>query len=250
MKRNGFPAEILPYVAEGMVRDVSGHSEAATYETAAGYFIKTDEAGALENEYRMAVRFHEMGLGAEVMEYVSADRDYLVTRRLEGQDLTHFLQDPEKLCRMLADALHLLHGQKTDGIEISSRYQRYLDSYGGDINGGHYDESVLMSLYQIDSREQAWKMMQEGRYLLKCDTFIHGDACLPNLIQKDGIFRGFIDTAMAGVGDRHIDLYWAIWSLNYNLKTDAYTDCFLDMYGREYFDPHIMKVIAAFELFG
>jgi kanamycin kinase len=55
---------------------------------------------------------------------------------------------------------------------------------------------------------------------------------------------------MAGVGDKHIDLYWAIWSLQYNLKTDEYTDYFLDQYGRDNFDYHMLKVIAAYELFG
>ena len=129
-------------------------------------------------------------------------------------------------------------------------YQRYLDSAGGDLNGGHYDESVLMDLYHIDSKEEAWEIMQEGRHLLKCDTFIHGDACLPTLMQDHGRFTGFIDTAMAGRGDRHIDLYWAIWSLQYNLKTCEYTDCFIDMYGREKCSPEVLKVIAAFELFG
>ena len=56
--------------------------------------------------------------------------------------------------------------------------------------------------------------------------------------------------SMAGVGDKHIDLYWAIWSLQYNLKTDQYTDYFLDQYGRENFDHDMLNVVAAFELFG
>ena len=63
-------------------------------------------------------------------------------------------------------------------------------------------------------------------------------------------FSTFIDFDMAGVGDKHIDLFWAIWSLQYNLKTDAYTDLFLDLYGRENFDEDMLRVIAAFELFG
>ena len=37
---------------------------------------------------------------------------------------------------------------------------------------------------------------------------------------------------------------------HYNLKTDAYTDCFLDAYGRENFEYDMLRVIAAFELFG
>mgnify|MGYP003311110714 CR=1 FL=1 len=85
---------------------------------------------------------------------------------------------------------------------------------------------------------------------LQADTLIHGDACLPNVIVKDSAFSAFIDLGMAGRGDKHIDLYWALWSLNFNLKTDAYTDCFLDAYGRENFEYDMLRVIAAFELLG
>ena len=67
---------------------------------------------------------------------------------------------------------------------------------------------------------------------------------------KDGRFSCFIDLAMAGLGDKHIDLYWALWSLQYNLGTEKYTDYFLDLYGRENFEYDMLRVIAAFEAFG
>ena len=82
---------------------------------------------------------------------------------------------------------------------------------------------------------------------MKRDTLIHGDACLPNLIMENGRFRSFIDVGQAGVGDRHIDLYWAIWSLQYNLGTDAYTDLFLDLYGRGKVDEELLRVVAEVE---
>ncbi|MBE5874997.1 MAG: aminoglycoside 3'-phosphotransferase, partial [Lachnospiraceae bacterium] len=51
----------------------------------------------------------------------------------------------------------------------------------------------------------------------------------------------------AGVGDRHIDIYWVLWSLWYNLKTDKYTDTFLDFYGRDKVDMERLKVVAETE---
>ena len=89
--------------------------------------------------------------------------------------------------------------------------------------------------------------MPESHCGLKRDTLIHGDACLPNLIMENGVFRSFIDVGQAGVGDRHIDLYWAIWSLQYNLGTDAYKDLFLDYYGRELVDDRLLQVVAEVE---
>jgi kanamycin kinase len=45
-------------------------------------------------------------------------------------------------------------------------------------------------------------------------------------------FKGFIDLGYGGLGDRHYDIYWGIWTLNNNLKTDEYRDIFLYAYGR------------------
>lgn len=73
---------------------------------------------------------------------------------------------------------------------------------------------------------------------------------MPNILQNDGSFSCFIDFNMAGVGSKYIDLYWAIWSLQYHLKTDAYTDLFSDFYGRENINEDMLRVIAAYELFG
>ena len=92
--------------------------------------------------------------------------------------------------------------------------------------------------------------MQTEGGMLEADCLIHGDACLPNILQQAGHFSAFIDLNMAGAGDRHIDLYWALWSLGYNLKTEAYGDLFLDLYGREKVSEEKLKVVAAFELFG
>ena len=63
-------------------------------------------------------------------------------------------------------------------------------------------------------------------------------------------FSGFIDVDHGGVGDRHVDLYWGLWSLNFNLKTDRYRQRFLDAYGRDKVNEDALHVIAAAEVFG
>jgi kanamycin kinase len=52
---------------------------------------------------------------------------------------------------------------------------------------------------------------------------------------------------LAGRGDKHIDIFWVLWSLWFNLKTDRYTDCFLDYYGRDNIDLQIVKKLAYME---
>jgi kanamycin kinase len=41
-----------------------------------------------------------------------------------------------------------------------------------------------------------------------------------------------------------------MWSLGFNLKTDAYRERFLDAYGRETVNEEMFRVIAACEVFG
>ena len=243
------PEEIRKLTGTSDFRNVSGHSSAQVFQ-AGEYYVKTDEEGCLQREYDMMKRFYTDGIGCEPVLYLSCGRDWLCSRAAEGNDLTGDLNDPETLCRILADALKRVHALPPGDAPVSSRFQRSMDSKNGPEDGGCYDPSVLMDRYAVRSRTEAWKIMQESGHQLKCDTLIHGDACLPNILQKDGRFTCLIDPAMAGIGDRHIDLYWALWSLQYNLKTDAYAGLFLDLYGREKFREEMLKVIAAFELFG
>ena len=85
---------------------------------------------------------------------------------------------------------------------------------------------------------------------MKCDTLIHGDYCLPNVIFEGGKRSGFIDVGNGGVGDRHIDIFWAVWSLWFNLKTNNFTERFFDAYGREKIEKDVLKIIASAEVFG
>ena len=93
-------------------------------------------------------------------------------------------------------------------------------------------------------------MLQDGKGSLKNDTLIHGDYCLPNFLMKDWRFSGFIDLGNGGVGDRHIDLFWGAWTLNFNLGTDRYRSIFFDAYGRDRVEEDIIRVISAAEIFG
>ena len=86
--------------------------------------------------------------------------------------------------------------------------------------------------------------------MLKCDTLLHGDYCLPNIILDDWKFSGFIDLGNGGVGDRHVDIFWGIWTLFYNFKTFDYTKRFMEVYGKDKIDTDTLRLIAAIEVFG
>ncbi len=248
-----WPDEIRPLIETATIYDSSGGSSARVYYIDTGYFVKVAAPGSLAEEAALARSFYTRGLGTEVMAYISVGRDYLVTRAALGEDLTHYLNDPARLCSLLAMSLRRLHAQPIGNAPVSSGYRQYMEYIehieSVDVADGKYcDRAMPLGRYMISSCKEALSIIKAGRHLLTADTLIHGDACLPNVIQSRDAFSAFIDLSMAGVGDRHIDLYWAIWSLQYNLKTDAYTDLFLDMYGRESFSEDTLRVVAALEL--
>ena len=244
---NCFPIEIGYLFKNANIYDSSSSSNSKVYYLDTGYYIKVGEANSLYTESCMNRFLHGIGLGVEVISYLSTDKDYLVTRSVIGEDLTHLVSKPSQLCSILASSLKKLHSQSFCGIEMSPIYNRYIELTSSDYNELTYDSSYCINRYDINSKERAWAVIQNNRNVLVADTLIHGDACLPNIIQFNGNFSSFIDCNMSGVGDKHIDIYWAIWSLNYNLKTDAYTDLFLDLYGREEISETALYVIAAYE---
>lgn len=212
---NDFPKELHKLMEGATVYDSSSHPQNKVYYSDSGYYIKVSDTGTLVKEAQLSELFAVKGMGPKVVMYLSAEKDYLVTEALKGEDALHYLDNPEKLCKELADAMKLLHGWQLDGVPVSS----------------------CMDFYDELDREVSFEQ----------DTFIHGDFCLPNVMLVDGKFSAFIDVGLSGVGDRHIDIYWVLWSLWYNLKTDKYTDIFLDYYGRDKVDMERLKVVAEVE---
>lgn len=242
IKIGDFPAELHDLLRLGEIYDSSSSPIARTLYCSAGFYIKSAPLGSLALEADLGRRFHRMGLGVEVIHYISADQDYLVTRGALGDDLTHHLDDPEMVCRTLASALRMLHSQSIENVPVSSLFRTYMESKNESSS-----ECLQLSMFPIASKEEAQRIIREGRHKLKADILIHGDACLPNFICHKGAFSTFIDLGQAGAGDRHMDLFWTIWSLEFNLNTNRYTDYFLDLYGRESVDLEALQVVAAME---
>ena len=243
-----FPGELHPYLAGAKIYDSSSSPKAKVYYISTNYYLKVGEGGTLEREALMAGWFYENGLGVEVILYIKGEQDYMLTKAAEGEDCLAGLDNPEQLCGVMAGAMKMIHSMPVPDLPDSASYESCQAALKS--GKGSYDGSILMPRFMISSKEEAWAIMQENKHRLKRDTLIHGDFCLPNIMVKNGKFSCFIDLAMAGVGDKHIDLYWALWSLQYNLGTEKYTDYFLDLYGRENFEYDMLKVVAAFEAFG
>lgn len=236
------------------VFDSSCSKEARVYyiEKDGGLFLKAAPKGTLETEAGMNAYFHSLGLGAEVLDYQSGDRDWLLTRRVSGEDCTFpmYMENPKRLCDTLAEALVLLHSQDFSRCPVPNRTETYLDTVHRAHTAGDCELDLFPEGWGFPTPEAAWETVQQYERYLKADTLLHGDYCLPNVMLDNWKLSGFIDVGTGGVGDKHIDLFWGVWTLNYNLKTDKFCNRFLDAYGRENFEPELLRAIAAFELFG
>lgn len=188
-----------------------------------GCFLKIAPRGKLERAAALQAYFHEKGLSAALIAFdQDVERDYLLVEEVAGKSGIEILDRPEWLADRLGEALRYLHS---------------LDA--ADCPVQNVNEQAL-ALYE---RETGRAFGEEFSHLKK-DALVHGDSCLPNVFFSENGFSGFIDLGEGGLGDRHFDLYWAIWSLEYNLKTDAYATRFLDAYGRDAVDERRFQICA------
>ncbi len=248
------PEEMRRFADGAKLYDSSCSPAARVYfiDRGAGYYLKCAGKGTLEREAKMTEYFHKKGVGAEVLCYLSDKCDWFLTAAVPGEDCTAecYLAEPRRLCDTFAYALRNLHEMPCGDCPVTDRTAEYLATVEENFRTGNYDSSQFPDSFGYRSAEEAYGVFTEGKSALQSNVLIHGDYCLPNILLNNWKFSGFIDIGNGGIGDRHIDLFWGIWTLGFNLKTDAYRTRFLDAYGRDKVDEPLLKVISAAEVFG
>lgn len=248
------PTQFHPLLSGIPAYDSSCSPEARVYfiDTDGGLFLKSAPTGTLKTEAEMTAFFHRLQMGAEVLTYYMDDRDWLLTRRIPGEDCVHqtYLDDPKRLTDTIAQLLLDLHSRDHANCPVPDHTAQYIRRARENYEQRRYDIDLFPDNWGYATPEQAWWMVEENAKYLKTDTLLHGDYCLPNIMLDNWNFSGFIDVGNGGIGDKHVDLFWGAWTLRFNLKTDKFSTRFLDAYGRNRFDPEMLRIIAAFEVFG
>lgn len=249
-----FPEELQPFVKDAAVFDSSCSPDARVWylDKETGFYLKSAPKGTLKTEADLTAWFHSKGLAPEVLAYQSLERDWLLTRAAMGEDCTHpeYLSDPKRLCDTTATLLRQLHETDFSGCPLPDRTAAYKATAAANHWVGRYDLTLFPGKWGFTSPAEALALIERDGHLLRSDTLLHGDYCLPNILLDNWRFSAFIDLGCGGVGDRHIDIFWGCWTLFFNLKTDVFCARFLDAYGRDWIELEKLRLIAAFEVFG
>lgn len=249
-----FPEELHPLISGSRLFDSSSSPEARVIyiDRDNGYFLKISPKGSLEREVKMTEYFSRLNLSVAPLRYISSDKDYMLTERIRGEDCTHaaYLENPSRMAEIIAERLHLLHNTEACDCPVKERMGEYFSLAESNFKKGIFDSSFLPQKYEDLNSCKVWELVEQNKHIFSNDTLIHGDYCLPNIILDGWKFSGFIDLGNAGVGDKHVDLFWGAWTLDFNLKTEKYRDIFFDAYGRDEIDFEKLDLIAAVECFG
>lgn len=249
-----FPQQLHPYLEGAQLFDSSCSPEARVWfiDRGPGFYLKRSVPLALEKEAALDRFFHTKGLGPRVESYFTEDADWLLTEAIPGEDCTHpeYLTDPKRLCETTATVLRQLHETDHSGCPVPNRTEAYLKTVFEGYARGKWEPELFGDFFCFPSAEYAMDLVREQAHRLKSDTLLHGDYCLPNIMLRNWRFTGFIDLGCSGVGDRHIDLLWGAWTLQFNLHTNRWKDHFFDTYGRDAIDEDMLSLVAACEMLG
>lgn len=232
-----YPKEIQHYFEDVKIYNSSCSNEATTLylEGENQLFLKSAPLNSMKTEFENTKFLNSRFLAPRVLEYIQYNnKDFLITERIQGEDgiYEEYMDNPEKLAKVFGEALKTLHSIEIERCPNKNRTSQIIEEARRNVANGGGDLKQL----EIDFKLSPKEALPEMEKLVGCeidDVILHGDYCLPNIILNDFKLSGFIDLGYGGVGDRHWDIYWGIWTLKFNLGTDKFKDIFLEAYGLE-----------------
>lgn len=155
---NDYPSLLHPYLTDAPLYDSSCSPDARVIfiDKGQGYFLKSAAAGSLKKEAEMTRYFHEKGFAAEVVTYSSDNFDWLLTTKVPGNNCiaAKYLEQPERLCDVMAETLARLHGSECSGCPVRNHTERYLHTAESNYRAGHYDISYFRTIGDIKHRKK------------------------------------------------------------------------------------------------
>jgi len=182
---------------------------------------------------------------------IRIDQNSKIELDVMGADAIHdeYTAQPILLTEVFAESLSSLHNTICEGCPIINDLDTMVIRAEMNYRERRAEQSLLqyMGYTNIDA---AYKdLISLCKSATEDRVIIHGDYCLPNIILLDFKNNGFIDVGYGGVGDRHYDIFWGIWSLQYNYKTDEYAKHFIQAYGKNVIDEESLQLCGLLSVF-
>ncbi len=239
------PSKLIKWIGNAPLYENSGLSGARTFyiDNDHGAFLKVAPSKSLFVSSKLQSHLAKHSLSAPIILYISKDKDYLLSESLKGKNgvSNKYLSKPDRLSRTFGLSLKLLHEIDIANFTIKNKMSDLIFMANNSLFlQNHLD--LLSDYIGISYAETAKEEIMSSVGILNNDSIIHGDYCLPNIILDKWRFKGFVDFDEGGIGDRHYDIAWGLWSLAYNFKSSEYGQIFLDAYGRENIDKEALRV--------
>ena len=174
-----YPDEFHPLLSGAKLYDSSCSPEARVIfiDKDGGYFLKSAQKGKLERQATMMRYFHNKDLSANVLAYLSAEQDWLLTEKIHGDDCiaAKYLENPKRLCDILAQRLALLHSMDFEDCPNQGHTEWLLSTAEHNKNTGAYNKEDFPDSFGYASAEEAWAVVEAKGHLLRSDTLLHGD---------------------------------------------------------------------------
>lgn len=249
------PAEIQAYLRDAMITVIKNKVRSSVYyieKTDYNIFLKVTPKGQMQSEALMTDYLYHHGVCPKVLVYISDHaRDYLITERIVGTDAAsdEYLAQPEWLSEIFAESLSSLHRVNHTDCPRKNGLEEMMIRAENNYRIGKAEKGFLRYMGYM-SIEAAYKdMICLYKNVAEDQVIIHGDYCLPNFILDDFKNNGFIDVGYGGVGDSHYDVFWGLWSLQHNLKSDEYAKRFVQAYGRQRVDQDRLRLCGLLSVF-
>ncbi len=263
MERRGCAKDNLDYlrsiISDKVIYDFSGYSGITTFLAISS---KPDEKNLcvkicdtphqLERSYVMLNLMSKYSLFPRVIEYISTNKDYLVTEVIEAPMALNAFDDFRSLSSFMGRALRYFHDIQWNIASMTELEKHFISSKTGFILPealSHENGLSFLAQYQNDFDYVAMKeyLKKHQKDYLEDDVMIHGDFNPRNVFVKDDNLVAVVDLDDTCFGDRHYDIYFSMWTValysgildNLELVKEC-ENIFLDSYGREKIDQRRM----------
>jgi kanamycin kinase len=253
-------AFLMKLISNQEVYDVSGYSGSTTIITKAlkagtqEYCIKIcDNPGKLKGEADIWRIMAKNNMTSQFVKYISTNKDYLITNRISSPMALSKYPDLVELSRFMGRTLRKFHNiswkeECLEDYEIKFFEERTTHMYETAISK---EEGLRFVADDIGNKDYALmrEYLRKHRDICKFDeVLIHGDYNARNVFAIGPDTVWFVDLADMCFGDRHYDIFFAIWTLQFYfginkdiLKARECEKMFIDAYGWDVFDINRYK---------